>query len=151
MLAQRQRLSINVPKRDDRREADPQDAPLLPAHRENPDRPVRLRADLRVFTSALVFLGKRWIGLDILPSPGLFERAWPRLCAGYAAEAVGGKERASAPDPRGVLQTVAQAPVEEAPAVGLGRERRLTGRALAGVALVVDDTVAHLLAFPAEA
>ena len=100
---------------------------------------------------ALVFLGKRWIGLDVLPSPGLFERAWPRLCAGYAAEAVGRKERASAPDPRAVLERVAQAPVEEAPAVGLGREHRLTGRALAGAALVVEDTVAHLMAFPAEA
>lgn len=41
--------------------------------------------------------------------------------------------------------------VEEAPAVGVGREHRLAGRALAGAALVVEDTVAHLMAFPAEA
>ena len=82
----------------------------------------------------LVFLGKRWLGLDLLPSPGLFERAWPRLCAGYAAEAVGRKRRVSAP-----------------PAVGLGREHRLAGNAVAGAALVVEDTVAHLMAFPLEA
>jgi hypothetical protein len=101
---------------------------------------------------ALVFLSKRWLGLDLLPpAPGLFERAWPRLCAGYAAEAVGRKRRMSAPDPRAVLEAVAQAPVEEAPAVGLGREHRLAGRALAGAALVVEDTVAHFMAFPAEA
>jgi hypothetical protein len=100
---------------------------------------------------ALVFLGKRWLGLDLLATPGLFERAWPRLCAGYAAEGLGRRKRASAPDPRGVLEAVAQAPVEEAPAVGLGREHRLAGRALAGAALVVEDTIAHLMAFPAEA
>jgi hypothetical protein len=100
---------------------------------------------------ALVFLGKRWIGLDLLPSPGLFERAWPRLCAGYAAEAVGRKRRAPAPDPRAVLEGLAQAPAEEAPAVGLGREHRLAGEAVAGAALIVEDTVAHLMAFPAKA
>jgi ARG/rhodanese/phosphatase superfamily protein len=100
---------------------------------------------------ALVFLGKRWLGLDLLPSPGLFERAWPRLCAGYAAEVLGRRRHASAPDPRAVLEKVAQAPVEEASAVGLGREHRLAGHALAGAALVVEDTVAHLMAFPAEA
>jgi hypothetical protein len=40
--------------------------------------------------------------------------------------------------------------VEEAPAVGR-REHRLAGRALAGAALVVEDTAAHLTAFPDEA
>jgi hypothetical protein len=53
---------------------------------------------------ALVFLGRRWIGLDLLASPGLFERAWPRLCAGYAAEAIGRRWRGATPDPRAVLQ-----------------------------------------------
>ena len=57
----------------------------------------------------------------------------------------------TSPDQRAVLQAVAQAPVEEAPAVGLGREHRLAGRAVAGAALVVEDTVAHLMAFPLEA
>jgi len=33
--------------------------------------------------------GERWLGLDLLPSASLFERAWPRLCAGYAAEVLG--------------------------------------------------------------
>ena len=100
---------------------------------------------------ALVFLGERWIGLDLLPSPGLFERAWPRLCASYAAEAVGRNERVPAPDPRALLQGLALAPVDEAPAVGLGREHRLGGKAMAGAALVAGDTVAHLMAFPTEA
>ena len=98
---------------------------------------------------ALVFLGSRWLGLEFLPSPGLFERAWPRLCAGYAAEAIGDTTSAHPPDPRALLESLTQAPVEEAPAVGLGREHRLAGKAMAGAALVVEDTVAHLMAFPA--
>jgi hypothetical protein len=39
-------------------------------------------------------------------------------------------------------------PVEEAPAVGLEREHRLAGMGVAGAALVVEETVAHLMAFP---
>ena len=52
---------------------------------------------------------------------------------------------------RGLRALVDIRPVEEAPAVGVGREYRLAGRAVAGAALVVEDTVAHLMAFPAEA
>jgi hypothetical protein len=100
---------------------------------------------------ALVFLGNRWLGLELLPSPGLFARAWLRLCAGYAAEAIGDTASAPLPDPRALLEGLAQAPVEEAPAVGLGREHRLAGKGVAGAALVVEETVAHLMAFPAEA
>src|SRR5687768_2218406 len=29
---------------------------------------------------ALVYIAERWLGLDLLASPGLFNRAWPRLC-----------------------------------------------------------------------
>src|SRR5437879_6512787 len=37
----------------------------------------------------LVYLRGRWFGLDALAAPGLFARAWPRLCSGYAADALG--------------------------------------------------------------
>jgi hypothetical protein len=70
-----------------------------------------------------------------------------RLCAGYAqAEATAAS--APPPNPRAVLDGLAQTPVEEAPAVGLGREHRLAGKGVAGAALVVEETVAHLMAFP---
>ena len=97
---------------------------------------------------ALVAVAGKWVGLDLLASPGLFERAWPRLCAGYAAEAVGRQERAPAPDPHATLKGLTQTPVEEAPAVGLGREYRLAGNAMVGAALVVEEQVAHLMVFP---
>ena len=100
--------------------------------------------------AALVAVAGKWVGLDLLPSPGLFERAWPRLCAGYSAEAVGREERASVPDPHVMLKGLVQTPAEEAPAVGLGREYRLAGNAMVGAALVVEEQVAHLMVFPAR-
>src|SRR5882672_8362891 len=70
---------------------------------------------------ALVYLGGRWIGLELFPSPGLFTRAWSRLCAGYAADAVGAVDSEGAPpDPRVILGRLRRLEVEEAPAVGLG-------------------------------
>jgi len=99
---------------------------------------------------ALVAVAGKWVGLDLLPSPGLFERAWPRLCAGYSAEAVGREERAPAPDPHAVLKRLMQTPATGAPAVGLGREYRLAGNAMVGAALVVEEQVAHLMVFPAR-
>jgi hypothetical protein len=48
-----------------------------------------------------------------------------------------------------VLQRVAACPAELAPAVGLGVEYRLAGLRTAGAALVAEDRVAHLMAFPA--
>ncbi len=42
---------------------------------------------------ALVYLRGRWLGLDALAAPGLFARAWPRLCSGYAADGLGQEPR----------------------------------------------------------
>jgi hypothetical protein len=36
-----------------------------------------------------VHMANRWVGLGLQASPGLFCRTWPRLCAGYAADAIG--------------------------------------------------------------
>jgi ARG/rhodanese/phosphatase superfamily protein len=38
---------------------------------------------------ALIYMGPRWVGLDFLAGSRLFGRAWPRLCAGYVADAIG--------------------------------------------------------------
>jgi len=34
-------------------------------------------------------MGSRWVGLDLMAGPRLFARAWPRLCAGNVADAIG--------------------------------------------------------------
>jgi hypothetical protein len=50
-----------------------------------------------------------------------------------------------------ILARLAATPIEPAPAVGLGQEFRLVGREVLGAALVMDDRLAHLAAFPAGA
>jgi len=99
-----------------------------------------------------VYLAGRWVGADLLASADLFARVWPRLCSGYAADAIGRKPGSRlAPSPGAVLQRIASCPAELAPAVGLGSEHRLVGLQTAGAALVADDRLAHLMAFPAAA
>jgi hypothetical protein len=99
---------------------------------------------------ALIYMGSQWVGLDLLAGPGLFGRAWPCLCAGYVADAIG---REAKPwhrlDAGAVLSAVAQGQAESAPAVGLGEESRLGAPGLAGATLVAQERVAHLMAFPA--
>src|SRR2546428_12341808 len=72
---------------------------------------------------SLVYLSGRWVGLDVLGSQGLFRRVWPRLCAGYAADAIG---RADSEPPKespgAILVRSASSPVSRIPAVGLGLE-----------------------------
>jgi hypothetical protein len=99
---------------------------------------------------ALIYMAGRWVGLDVLAGPRLFARAWPRLCAGYVADAIGRKaEPRHRLDAGRVLETLAEAPVETAPAVGLGREYRLATADVAGAVLVAEGRAVHLMAFAA--
>src|SRR5262249_60386214 len=77
---------------------------------------------------SLVYLSGRWVGLDVLGSEGLFRRVWPRLCAGYAADAIG-REGAEPPKESSgaVLEKVASSPVSRMPADGLGSGLRAPG------------------------
>jgi hypothetical protein len=98
----------------------------------------------------LVYLSGRWVGGDVLASPGLFARAWERLCPGYAADALGARAAAHLkPRPPALLRRLETCPVEPVRGVGLGTEYRLTGLRTTGAALVSDDRVAHLMMFPA--
>jgi len=98
---------------------------------------------------ALVYVAGRWVGLDLLAAPGVFARVWPRLLAGYAADAVGvPASRALEPPPDDVIERVAAAPLDPVPAVALGVEHRLGGD-VAGAALVHEERLVHLMAFPA--
>jgi ARG/rhodanese/phosphatase superfamily protein len=97
---------------------------------------------------ALVYLRGRWLGLDALAAPGLFARAWPRLCSGYAADALGQEPGVELrPKPEGVLALLKSMTAASASAVGLGAEHRFESKTLHGAALVVEDRVVHVMAF----
>jgi len=83
-----------------------------------------------------------------LAGPGLFGRVWSGLSAGYVADAIGREVKPwRRLDPGSVLSTLAQGQVEAAPAVGMGKEYRLSTPGLAGATLVAQGEVAHLMAF----
>ena len=101
---------------------------------------------------ALIYMANRWVGLDVLAGPRLFGRAWPRLCAGYVADAIGRKpEPWQRLDAGALLAELSGTQAERAPAVGLGEEYRLGSAGLAGATLVAEGQVAHLMAFPGVA
>jgi hypothetical protein len=98
---------------------------------------------------AIVYIAGRWVGLDLLASPRLFGRAWPRLGAGYVADSIGQESKPWLRlDAGSILDALAHGTVEPAPAVGLGEEYRLGTSGQAGAALVAHERVVHLMAFP---
>jgi hypothetical protein len=98
---------------------------------------------------ASVYVAGALAGLELLAGPGLFARGWPRLAAGYIADALGFDAVPAADGAlESVLARVARATVGSAPAVGSGDEFRREGGEVVGAALLVDGRVAHLMAFP---
>jgi hypothetical protein len=58
-------------------------------------------------------------GVDLLAGPRLFARAWPRLCAGYVADAIAGRAKSwQRQDVGAVLEALAKGQAEPTPAVG---------------------------------
>jgi hypothetical protein len=98
---------------------------------------------------ALVYGGREWWGLDLLASPRLFARAWNRLLTGYAMDAllIDRSEELAEPATE-PLAAMSQVQATAYPSLGLGEEYRFLSKGLVGAALVVDETVAHLMAFP---
>ena len=79
----------------------------------------------------------------------LTRRTWPRLCAGYVADAIGRKAKPELrPSSRAILTRVGKGEAQAAPAVGMGGEYRVSTADLAVATLVTQQRVAHLMAFP---
>jgi hypothetical protein len=96
------------------------------------------------------------IGLDVFDSPATWQRLAPKLVASYGLDAVDrGLPDGVAREPRLVEQVaedliarVRALRAERYPSAGLGEDVRLSGPALAGGALVVDERLVHLAVFP---
>lgn len=99
------------------------------------------------------------VGLDLFDSPVTWRKLMPKLVHSYGLDALDriprrpshaaetGERREAVPDPAKFARAVARAKATEFPAIGLGTDLRLDGRALAGGALTLDDSVVHLVAF----
>jgi hypothetical protein len=103
------------------------------------------------------FARGRLLGLDAFDADGTFAGEFAKLARSYAVEAVRGQALGTGPEAGGaneagatrdLLDALATGDWRAYPGVGLGTDLRLTTPRVAAGALVVDDEVVHLAAFP---
>lgn len=104
-------------------------------------------------TGALFVINNRSLGLDLFDQAATFARFLPKLVRSYAIDALERRHADSdAPTTMAAatafLDHLSNAPFEDYPGVGLGRDAGAVANGLIAGALVVDDAVAHLTAFP---
>jgi hypothetical protein len=93
----------------------------------------------------------RVLGLELLDSAETMRRLLPKLVRSYALDAIASRGQVRQEPPvqsvRDLIEDVAAADTRSARALGLGEDVRLSGRKLAGGALIDRDRVVHLSAF----
>ena len=107
----------------------------------------RLPEDTR---GVVVAIGGRPVALEILAGPRSFAKAFPKLLAGYALEALEHEDNGELPDvpvAKKVVSGLASARQEQHAAVGGGTDVRLEGEGLSGYALCANGSVLHAAAF----
>jgi len=101
---------------------------------------------------AIFVMNNRSLGLDLFDQAATFARFLPKLVRSYAIDALE-RRRADSETPAtgaeatAFLDHLSNAPFEDYPGVGLGRDAGAVANGLIAGALVVDDAVAHLTAF----
>lgn len=101
---------------------------------------------------AVFFIGDQIAGVDIFGSDKVLRKLLPKLVRSYALDAIEiktelrtktGSKRAKA-----FLDLLAEGATAEQPALGLGVDYRFEGEVVAGGALMVEEGLIHLAAFP---
>ena len=97
----------------------------------------------------------RILGLDLFDKPGTLDRYWKALVSAYALDALLEETPAMgnrlAADAAAFLEEVLAAKGDTVRGVGVGEEIHLRGTSAVGHALIWDDAIVHLSAFPLEA
>ena len=123
----------------------------------------RSRAKLEAFVAglepvprqagALFAINGAVAGMDVFDSPSTWRKSMRKLVHSYGLDALDRAEsapRRTRANPTRFLSALKGAERERFPAIGVGDDVRLTGRAVVGGGLVVGDRVVHLVAFPAS-
>ena len=96
----------------------------------------------------------RFIALDLLDRPDVFNRLWTRLVSGYAMDAIDSEETAKpvgsfdAQEADRLLARLGEVQCETFASVGVGEDWRFETPDFLGHALVAEGTCVHLSAFP---
>lgn len=92
------------------------------------------------------------VGIDLFDQTDTLVKVLPKLIRSYALDALeseGSDEGLADRDKANAfLRSLTDTKVEKFPAVGMGEDHRFENQSLAGGALVVDDQLVHLWAFP---
>lgn len=101
---------------------------------------------------AIFVMNNHSLGLDLFDQAATFARFLPKLVRSYAIDALERRRADSEAPATGAeatafLDHLSNAPFEDYPGVGLGRDAGAVANGLIAGALVVDDAVAHLTAF----
>jgi hypothetical protein len=96
----------------------------------------------------------RVVGLELLDWSETMHKLWPKLVRSYALDVIGSPDVPRQPptsqSAQDFVEEVAAAETRATQAVGLGQDVRLSGRGLAGGALVHNGRLVHLSAFRLE-
>ncbi len=114
------------------------------------DYQTRLATPLPRQVGAAFALGRELVGVDLFDCSPTLTATLPKLVASYALDALE-EGAADAPPPVSVvaawLQALKQANATVHPAVGLGKDVRLSGPRVSGAALQFENCLLHLSAF----
>jgi len=105
---------------------------------------------------AVFALDGRVLGLELFEDPKVFRRLAPKLLRSWALDAVetGDEDTKAPPLPSEAKRFVASLGDAETlvkPAIGLGKDVRLSSESVIGAGLVVEDRLVHLAAYVPEA
>jgi hypothetical protein len=106
-------------------------------------------------TGAVFAISGRIAGLELFDCSGTLRKLFPKILRSYSLDAIEAamsesrkrKPQCTVEKAAAFVKRVSRAKAEEFPAVGEGRDLRLTGRNLTGAALAADDNIVHLSAF----
>jgi hypothetical protein len=106
-------------------------------------------------SGAVFAINGKIVGLDLFDSAETLKKLFPKLLQSYGLDALdherregsGRKAACGSKDVDAFLKGITEAEAEEFDAVGEGRDVRLSGKELAGAALIVDNRVIHMSAF----
>jgi len=119
---------------------------------------VSIEAYLRAFAwierqaGVLFAIGSQALGIDLLDRPDTMRKVFPKLLRSYALDALEAPRSncASSAEATEFLTQLSSAGAVTQPAVGLGKDVRITGKTVSGSALWAEHRYIHLCAFTAS-
>ena len=126
---------------------------IFERHEENLDKYVQAMSPGNGQIGALFVMGSQFLGLDMFDKAATFAKFLPKLVRSYAIDVI--ERSADQPDAPApgfgaieFLDRLRNAPFDDYPSVGLGRDAGTVTDGLIAGALVVDEDALHLAAFP---